>query len=167
MRLPTSLQRLVDGLKGTSGPRSALSLLTTGGVKPDQVPIVVYRSRATGQSGWSTHLATICALKEDVTGERILMLSWDQDAVSPFEPSETPGDSGEIRFDLLIPIEGLSGIVPSTSRKPRTSGISGVPCDVCRKPFEKGDWYRSEVRPPHGLAIVCLRCAEKSATIRV
>lgn len=172
MRLPTSLQNLVDGLKGGSGPRSLLSHSMTVGVKPDRVPIVVYRSRGNGSNDYRETLATICALREDASGERILMLSWDlQPSGSPLDGDAPNGPTAETLYDVLIPIERLAGTLRSMSPSLPTIGISGVPCDGCGEPMTPGTPYRTDVAPGPKesgaggrLRLLCLRCAEQSRT---
>lgn len=172
MRLPKSLQHLVDGLKGGSGPRSLLSRLTIVGEKPDRVPIVVWQSRENGSSVYRETLATISALREDASGERILMLSWGSLASdSSSENADLGGHTDVIEYDLLLPIELLSGTLQSISPRPLTTGISGVPCDGCGTPFKRQDSYRTSVMPgPPGqsagglMRLLCLRCAEQSRT---
>lgn len=172
MRLPRSLQHLVDGLKGGNGPRSLLLRSTIVGVKPDRVPIVVYRSRENGSSGYRETLATICALKEDASGERILMLSWDSQPSESWDGGEDQaGPTDVTQFDVLIPIERLVGTLRSMSPRLPTIGISGVPCDLCGEPLKTGGAYRTDVLPGPGgsntggrMVLMCLRCAEESRT---
>jgi len=160
MRAPDSIRNLVSGWRGGSGDGLPRSPLTTDGGTRDQVPIAVLVSRESGSKSSRECLAIISRLKEDASGEHILTLSWVMRGnVIYSETEETPGDSEETRFDLLIPIEHLPSTLRNTSQSLLTTGISGVPCDVCGEGIKKGDPYRTDIVPPHGLLLLCLPCA--------
>ena len=76
VRLSPAQTKWLAGLKAGAGLTSQLSRMTTVGARPDLLPIVVSLSRGGGLSRFITTLATSYALKEDATGELMLMLSW-------------------------------------------------------------------------------------------
>lgn len=162
-RLPRPLQTLVAGLKAGSGTTSPRSHLMNVGGRPDLIPIVFSITPGGGLTRFLTTLGTLSALKEERSGERILMLSWGlerEDLRSLLQTSVDDGGAGEIAFDLSIPAEVPNGTSPSISPRPQTSGISGVPCDVCGQPIRSGDPYASWVIPPDDMSLYhphCLR----------
>lgn len=115
--LPKSLRRLVDGLRAGVGITSQPSLLMRGGARPDLVPIVVCITRGGGFTTFLTTLATLYALKEEGTGDVILMHSYSLDAAalrSLLEASPKDGGSDEIRFEISMRAPGPDGTFPST-----------------------------------------------------
>jgi len=115
--LPRSLQRLVDGLRAGHGTTSLPSLSMTGGARPDLVPIVVCITRGGGLTTFLTCLATLYALKEEGSGETILMHSYSLDAgalTSLLEASPRDGNSDEIRFEISMRAPGPDGTFQST-----------------------------------------------------
>lgn len=158
--LPTHLRRLVDGLRDGNGPSSLLSPSTIVGEKPDRIPIVVFLSVGDGLRTYRIALATSSALREDGTGEPILMLSWDLDpeAISQVARSAEAGGSDAIRFETLIPAGEPNGTSRSISPRGPISGISGVPCDACKVPFKTGDAYTQVVFPPDQLDLYHVTC---------
>jgi len=115
--LPKSLQNLVNGLRAGHGITSQPSLLISGGARPDLVPIVVCITRGGGFTTFLTALATLYALKEEATGEVILMHSYSLDVgalTSLLEASPKDGHSDEIRFEISMRSPGPDGTFPST-----------------------------------------------------
>ncbi len=116
IRLPKVLRRLVDGLRGGVGITSQPSLSIVGGARPDLVPIVVCVSRGTGLTSFLTSLATLYALKEEGTGDVILMHSYSLDAAalrSLLETSRKAGNSDEITFEISMRAPGPDGTFQS------------------------------------------------------
>lgn len=162
VRLPSSLQRLAAGLRAGGGASSQRSLSMIDGERLDLIPIVFSLSPSGGLTRFLTVLGTLRALREESSGERILMLSWGlerEDLKSLLESSLNDGDSGEITFELSIPAEGPNGMSPSTSPKPQITGLSGVPCDRCGQEILLGDSYVTRCDPPHGLIVWHPHCA--------
>ncbi len=116
IRLPSSLQRLVDGLRRGHGTTSQPSLLMKGGARPDLVPIVVCITRGSGFTTFLTALATLYALREEGSGETILMHSYSLDTAvltSLLEASPKDGRSDEIRFEISMRAPGPDGTFQS------------------------------------------------------
>jgi len=115
--LPPALKNLVNGLRAGVGITSQRSLSMPAGAKPDLVPIVVCVSRGTGLTNFLTSLATLYALREAATGERILMLSFSLDAaaiMSLLQSSQISGNSAEITFEISMRSPAPDGTFPST-----------------------------------------------------
>jgi len=160
LRLSPAQQQWLDGLQAGNGLSSGLSRLTNVGVKPDLVPIVVSLSPGDGLARFLTVLATSSALKEESTGELMLMLSLglEREALrSLLGSSPSDGDSDEIGFDLLMPVSDATATSLSTSPRTQTSGTSGVPCDKCKAPINRD--YVQVVTPPHGMSLYHVSCA--------
>lgn len=150
VKLSRAQQQWLDGLKAGDGLTSPLSRMTTVGEKPVLLPIVVSLSPASGLRRFITTLATSYALREDDSGELMLMLSWglEREALkSLVETFRRDGSSAEIGFELLMPVPESTAISASTSSKTPMSGISGVPCDYCKKPFKPQEAYVQFVVP--------------------
>ena len=117
IKLPRSLERLVNGLRAGHGISSLPSLSTNAGARPDLVPIVVCITRGGGFTTFLTVLATFSALKEEVSGETILMHSYSLDVgalTSLLESSPKDGRSDEIRFEISMRAPGPDGTFQST-----------------------------------------------------
>jgi len=117
IRLPRALQSLVDGLRDGHGITSRPSLSMSGGARPDLVPIVVCVSRGGGLMRFLTCLATLYALKEEGTGDVILMHSYSLDAemlMSLVRGSRRDGPSDEIQFEISMRAPGPDGTFRST-----------------------------------------------------
>jgi len=117
IRLPASLQNLVNGLRRGLGITSQPSLSMQDGARPDLVPIVVCITRGSGFTTFLTALATLYALKEESTGEVILMCSYSLDAAaltSLLAHSPKDGHSDEIRFETSMRAPGPDGTFRST-----------------------------------------------------
>jgi len=115
--LPKSLSNLVNGLRAGHGITSQPSLSMSGGARPDLVPMVVCVTRGGGFTTFLTVLATLYALKEESTGDVILMHSYSLDAgalTSLLEASPKDGRSDEIRFEISMRAPGPDGTFPST-----------------------------------------------------
>jgi len=150
VKLSRAQQQWLDGLKAGDGLTSPLSRLTPVGERPALLPIVVSLSPGDGLRRFLTVLATSYALKEDDTGELMLMLSWDLERGvlrSLVETSPRDGNAGEIGFEILMPVPESTAISASTLPGIPTSGISGVPCDYCRRPFKPREAYVQFVVP--------------------
>jgi len=161
LRLSEAQTKWLDGLKDGDGLSSPLSRLTTVGVRPDLLPIVVSLSRGDGLKRFLTCLATSSALREDVTGELMLMLSWGLEPAalrSLLAESPKGGDSVEIAFEILMSVSGATGTLLSTSPRTPTSGTSVGPCDHCGDLIIRGEPYVQTVRPPHTMRIYHYAC---------
>lgn len=167
-RVSEVLRRLVDGLGSGSGVRSLLSRSGLIGEKPDQTPGGFLLTHASGSRLFLEPQVTTFALREDVTGERILTFSWGVETtdILPFltTHSANGGEPDGITYELLIPIDRLSGISRSTSPRLPITGISEVPCDTCPELVRKGEPYATLVMPPHQMYLLCWRCAQKGDT---
>ena len=162
VRLPKPLERWLLGSRAGSGPTSPPSHSMNAG-QMVRTPIVVSSYRARGLRPYSTHLAGICAWREDGTGESILTLSWGMDSedLSRHGLSLERGDSEEIAFETTMLAAAPSGTSESISPKPPTTGISGVPCDECGGEIPRGSRYVSVVTPPHGMLLMHYGCAAR------
>ena len=117
VRLPDSLRSLVNGLRRGVGITSQRSLSMIGGVRPDLVPIVVCLSRDAGFTTFLTSLATLSALREEGSGDVILMLSFNLGVgafTSLLATSAKDGKKGVITFEISMPQPAPDGTYPST-----------------------------------------------------
>ncbi len=115
--LPSALQNLVNGLRAGHGIISQPSVSIHGGVRPDLVPIVVCVSQGAGLTRFLTCLATLYALKEESSGDVILMHSYSLDAgmlTSLLAHSPKDGDGGEIKFEISMRQPGPDGTFLNT-----------------------------------------------------
>lgn len=149
--LPRVLAKWLSGLRRHGiGSSSALSRSIRDSGRLVLIPTVVSISHA---DGFEIHVpieAGFSALREDVTGGHILMLWLDLKASwMSFQTQLDLGDGAldAIRCAVSIPVEQLAGTLPSTSSRPRTTGISEVPCDVCGELIHMGEPYITAVDP--------------------
>lgn len=115
--LPPSLDALVNGLRAGHGITSPHSPLTKGGGTQVLRPVVVSLSRGGGLTCFLTALATLSALKEEVSGDVILTQSFNLDVgalTSLLESSQIGGNSDVIRFEISIQSPGPDGTFQNT-----------------------------------------------------
>lgn len=161
-------KRLVDGLKAGRGLTSQLSPLMRDGARPDLIPIVFSALPSGGLRRFLTALATSYALREDDTGERMLILSWGLEAEalrSLLQTSLDDGDSDEITLELSMPVREQSGTSPSTSPSPLTTGLSGAPCDLCGEEISPGGSYVMVVTPPDDMFLYHYSCDRRGGAV--
>lgn len=115
--LPPSLDALVNGLRAGHGITSPHSPLTKGGGTQVLRPVVVCLSHGSGLTTFLTALATLSALKEEVSGDVILTQSFSLDVgalTSLLESCQQGGGSDVIRFEISIQSPGPDGTFQST-----------------------------------------------------
>lgn len=109
-----------SGSAFTDGTGSLRSRLMGGSEIGDPIPIVVSISYGPGLNVSHQLQGTICALKRVGSAERTLMVSLRPDPylISMMEEAvlrpAPPGGLAVTDFDLLIPIEAVSGTSPNT-----------------------------------------------------
>ena len=116
-RLGRGLENLAVGLRAGVGITSQRSVSMIGGEIPDLVPVVVCLSREDGFTTFLTALATLCALKEERSGDVILMQSFNLDVgalTSLLETSRASGNAAVIRFEISMKSPGPDGTFAST-----------------------------------------------------
>jgi len=117
VKLPASLNALVNGLRAGHGINSQPSLSTNAGARPVLVPIVVSLTRDGGFTTFLTALATLSALKEEVSGDVILTHSFSLDVgvlMSLLETSRKGGILDVIRLEISMQSPGPDGTFRST-----------------------------------------------------
>jgi len=150
VQLPQVLKQWRRGLEAGNGSSSPRSHSMTDGAQGVLKPIVLSLYAGSGLKRYLTALATTYALKEEASGEHMVMLCWDMEREalkSLIETSVSDGDSDEISFELSIAAEGPATTSPNTFSKHQMFGIQGARCDRCGEAFQKDQSYTTICSP--------------------